>query len=1120
MPPTRKVLYLIDGHALAYRTYFALTSIGGDNSRWITKSGEPTAGTYGFASVLFKIITQDKPDYLAVSFDVGRTFRDELFADYKGTRDKMPPDLAIQIKRIMELVEAFNIPKLTAEGFEADDVLGTAARLAVGQGVDVKIITGDRDLLQLADEHVVISLSGQKLSEAMDYGPAEVKARFGLGPREYIDYKALVGDKSDNIPGVAGVGEKTALDLLLKYNSVDGIYQHLDDIPARFRTKLEAGRDSAYLSLKLSTIVTNVPITLDLNQCIAGAYDRQRLFELFRILEFNSLLRWLPEAQPAAAEDAAVQPEADAGGQQMALFGAPAAGSHTGGLVPPVPARLTSGPTAVTIVTDTADLAALVSALDSAPFITFDVETTSTDSIRSKLVGIALSVKEGEGYYIPVGHADGAQLPVAEVVAALTPAMTNPQIPKYGHNLKFDFEVLARVGLRAAPLTFDTMLGEWLCDPASHSLGLKKLAFVRLGVEMTEIKELIGTGKKQLTMDQVPVAAAAPYAAADVDMTTRLVPLLRAELAEKGQTKLLTDVEMPLIPILAEMELTGIALNAEHLRGMSADLEKQLADLEKKIYALAGYEFNINSTQQLAEALFEKIGLRPADRSRKTAAGRFSTAADVLEDLRGQHPIIDLILEQRELSKLKSTYIDALPEDINPETGRVHTSYKQTGSVTGRIASEDPNLQNIPVRTELGREVRKAFIAARGRQLVAADYSQIELRVAAHVSKDATLLEAFRQGEDIHAATAAAVLGVPADKITKEQRRQAKCVAAGTLVYTSSGLIPIESLAEGLQPGEYRTIELSVATDQGSRSATHAYFDGVQPIQRLRVRGGLELACTPEHRVRALNDRGEYVWRRAQDVRPGDYIALARNPQVFGGLENLPAITWPDDLQTTNFRDLELPTRWSPELARFLGYVVSEGYTCHHATKKHTGSVILSQGLFEPEIVADMRHVCRRLFLARMRQTERSSNVFFVINSSKLVHWLDTLGVGGNSQSKQLPATLLQTPQAIQVEFLKAAFAGDGSLKNHDRNITYCTKSAALASQMQHMLLNFGFNFQLCHELRRGYPDPYYILSLGGAAELARFVEVIGNVSLRKNAVRPAITYDMSVVPGQSPPRR
>jgi DNA polymerase-1 len=359
--------------------------------------------------------------------------------------------------------------------------------------------------------------------------------------------------------------------------------------------------------------------------------------------------------------------------------------------------------------------------------------------------------------------------------------MTDPQIPKYGHNLKFDHIVLARHGLRAAPLTFDTMLAEWLCDPASHSLGLKKLAFVRLGVEMTEITELIGTGRKQLTMDVVPVAAAAPYAAADVDMTTRLKPILEAELQEKGQLALLDDMEMPLLPILAEMEMTGISLDAGLLAVMSADLQKKLDKLEKTIYREAGQEFNINSTQQLSDVLFTKLGLTPPDRGRKTASGKFSTAADVLEDLRGQHMVIDLILEQRELSKLKSTYVDALPAAVNPATGRVHTTYKQTGSVTGRIASEAPNLQNIPIRTELGREVRKAFVSGRGRRLVAADYSQIELRVAAHVSQDPTLLEAFRQGEDIHAATAAAVLGVAPDKVTKEQRRQAKTVNFGIL---------------------------------------------------------------------------------------------------------------------------------------------------------------------------------------------------------------------------------------------------------------------------------------------------------------------------------------------------
>jgi len=790
----------------------------------------------------------------------------------------------------------------------------------------------------------------------------------------------------------------------------------------------------------------------------------------------------------------------------------------TGGLVPPVPARLTTGPTQVTVVTDKAGLAGLVRALEAARFITFDVETTGTDSIRSQLVGIALSVKEGEGFYVPIGHTGdaGPQLPVAQVIAAITPAMTDAKIPKYGHNLKFDYEVLARSGLRATPLTFDTMLGEWLCDPASHSLGLKKLAFVRLGVEMTEIKELIGTGKKQLTMDQVPVAAAAPYAAADVDMTTRLVPILKAELEEKGQTKLLADVEMPLIPILADMEMTGIALNAEHLKAMSKQLEKQLAGLEKKIYKLAGYEFNINSTQQLAEALFEKLGLRPADRSRKTAAGKFSTAADVLEDLRGQHPIVELILEQRELSKLKSTYVDALPEDINPQTGRVHTSYKQTGSVTGRIASEDPNLQNIPIRTELGREVRKAFVAARGRRLVAADYSQIELRVAAHVSKDATLLEAFRRGEDIHAATAAAVLGVPADKITKEQRRQAKCVAAGTLVYSTVGLVPIESLAPGLAPGKSQPINLQVHTDCGLRTATHIYADGRQTVYLIRIRGGLEIACTADHRLRIIDENGDYAWRRAAELRPDNYVAISRGAQAFGGRRVLPQVELPPDLSTTNFRDLHLPVHWTPALARFLGYVASEGYIYHHPTKRRTGSLVIAQGIAEAEVVADMRSVCLELFGERVRETKRLGAVFFTINSSKLVAWLDSIGTGGDSQAKRLPIGLLQAPRSIQVEFLRALFAGDGSLKSHGRALTYVTKSPQLAQGLQHMLLNFGFYFRLGLEYRRRYPDPYYVLAFGGAAQLETFMQTIGNVIERKRRVRTAARYDLSVVPVQS----
>jgi DNA polymerase-1 len=779
MPKPRKSLYLIDGHALAYRTYFALTRVGSDPNRWITKSGEPTAGTYGFASVLLKIMEQDRPDYLAVSFDVGRTFRDDLYPDYKGTREKMPDDLQVQIERIHELVAAFNIPVLTAEGYEADDVLGTVARQAAKMGVDVKIVTGDRDLLQLADKHVTINLAGQSLAEATDYGPDEVKAKYGLTPEEYIDYKALVGDKSDNIPGVAGVGEKTAAELLHKHGSLDGIYKHLDEVPARFRHKLEAGKESAYLSQKLATIVTDVPLEFDLEACKTGAYDRERVVKLFQTLEFRSLLRRLPEG--ALPVESAPAPA----GQQMALFGA-------GESAPPP-----DGPTQTVVVQTPAALEALVKTLNAAPFITFDVETTHTDPMRAELVGIALCVKEGEGYYIPVGHksevasslsdvglrtSDSEQWS-ATVLTALQKPLTNPRIPKYGHNVKYDYAVLARYGLKVAPLAFDTMLAEWLSDPGSHRLGLKKLAFVRLGVEMTDIDALIGSGKKQITMDRVPIERAAPYAAADVDMTTRLVPILKKELADKVQLELFDELEMPLIPVLAGMEMAGVALDSDHLAEMSAELAKQLARLEKQIYKLVGYEFNVNSTQQLAEALFGKLQLKPADPRRKTAAGKYSTAADVLEEMRGAkaHPVIDLILEQRELAKLKSTYVDALPLAVNPATGRVHTSYNQAGSVTGRIASSEPNLQNIPIRTELGRRVRKAFVAARGQRLVAADYSQIELRIAAHVSHDKALLDAFRHGADIHTATAAAVLGAPPNKVTKEQRRIAKTVNFGIL---------------------------------------------------------------------------------------------------------------------------------------------------------------------------------------------------------------------------------------------------------------------------------------------------------------------------------------------------
>jgi len=574
-------LYLIDGHALAYRTYFALTGAGTNTARWVTKSGEPTAGTYGFTAVLFNIIEEKKPDYLAVSFDVGATFRDTLYKEYKGTREKMPDDLRVQIERIREVVAAFNIPVLEAEGYEADDVLGTVAKIAAKQNVEVIIATGDRDLLQLCDKKVRVSLAGQKLSESVVYGVDEVKERFGVTPKQYIDYKALVGDTSDNIPGVAGVGEKTATSLIQEYGSLDAIYKNLKKIPSRFQSKLEAGKEKAYLSQKLATIVTNVPLEFNLEACEAPRlkskplnFDRQKVVELFRTLEFRSLLNKLPEGDaPILDKDSAREAEQSA---QIGLFGDEAMkvkGSPTPRWATPI-----SKITKPHVISDLQALHEFVDLLNASPIISVDTETTGIDPNSAKLIGISISIKEGEGYYIPLQHqTTNAQLPISEVIAAMTPALTNPKIKKIGHNIGYDYTMLKRHGLRISPISFDTMIAEFITDPSSRNLGLKNLAFIRLGLEMTEIKELIGTGKKQITFDQVPLEAAAAYAVADCDVTLRLYPILKKEMDEKQGTKLFEEIELPLITVLASMEMNGVAVDTEYLGEVSKKLDKQIA---------------------------------------------------------------------------------------------------------------------------------------------------------------------------------------------------------------------------------------------------------------------------------------------------------------------------------------------------------------------------------------------------------------------------------------------------------------------------------------------------------------------------------------------------------------
>lgn len=758
---SRPRLFLIDGHALAYRTYFALTS-GGGGARFATKSGEPTAGVYGFASVLIRLLTEEAPEYLAVCFDTGRTFRDDAYPEYKATRAKMPDDLVPQLDRIRELVQAFGIPIFEMDGYEADDVLGAMARQAVGEGLHPIILTGDRDLLQLADENITIRLAGKKLSEAIDYTPDLVAEKFGIKPEQMVDYKALVGDASDNIPGVRGIGEKTAVDLLGQYGSLDAIYEHLDEIPNRYQNRLVEQKEAAYLSKTLAQIVVDLPLHFDPEACRAQHYDREQVAELFRELEFRTL------------HDRLLGLNAES--QQMSLFRAER----------PATMQVDQRDS---IIADAQSLESLGRRLKDATIIALDVETTSLQAMQAELVGISLAVSPDEGYYVPVGHdpdfAGYDQLDLEMVLETLRGPLTHPAISKIGHNLKYDFIILARRGLRVAPLTFDTMLAEWLCDPSSHNLGLKNLAWVRLGIEMTEIEELIGHGRAQRSMAEVSIEKVAPYAGADARVCHMLMPELEKEIMEKALDALLRDLEMPLIPILADMEMAGIMLDSEFLQGYSSKLARKLDEIETQIYQHVGRRFNINSTQQLSRILFEELKLSPPDRTRKTSSGQYSTAASVLEELKNKHVVIPLILSYRELGKLKSTYVDALPQQVNPNTGRLHTSYNQTGTVTGRIASSDPNLQNIPIRTDLGREIRRGFVSQPGNWLLSVDYSQIELRIVAHVSEDEAMIAAFLADQDIHSATAAAIFGLPAEEITPEMRRHAKAVNFG-LIYGMS----------------------------------------------------------------------------------------------------------------------------------------------------------------------------------------------------------------------------------------------------------------------------------------------------------------------------------------------
>lgn len=760
-----KKLVLVDGHSLAYRAFHALPP------DLQTSKGELTNAVFGFASMLLSVLLEERPDYAIVTFDKGPSFRVREYPEYKAHREKMPEEMRGQMQRVREFVAALGIPVVEVEDYEADDLLGTLSRQAAEAGIDTVIVTGDRDALQLVDEQVTVLTSGRRFSDTLRFDPPAVREKTGLEPQQLVDLKALLGDKSDNIPGVRGVGEKGATTLLKQYGSLEGVYAHLEELPPRTQQALKEGRESALLSQRLGRIVRDVPVKLDL-AAAAGwqKADRAALTSLLQELEFRSLLSRVASLPSGGLPEGQLPLFGELEGAQVAAP-APALGDYH-------------------LVADEATLQALAERLRvEASLLAVDTETTGTDAMLATLVGLSLTHRVGEAWYVPLRAPSGEpRLTLEQLQHHLGPLFADVSLPKIGHNLKYDAKVLRRAGLSLAGLSFDTMLAEWLINPDSPNLGLKNLAWVRLGVQMTEIAALIGSGKEQKSMDAIPLAQVVPYAGADADMSLRLMPLLQAELEAHAQERLLHELEMPLIEVLMDMEMMGVHLDLAWLEALSAELADRLARLEADIYELAGEPFNINSTQQLSVILFERLGLS-ARGVKKLQSGHYSTRAEVLESLRGSHPIVERILEHRELSKLKSTYVDALPALVHPETGRVHTSYNQVGTVTGRLSSANPNLQNIPIRTEEGRRVRRAFVAPAGWVLISADYSQVELRVMAHVSEDPGLIEAFMRGEDVHARTAAAVFGVPLSEVTYDMRRIAKAVNFG-LIYgqTAYGL--------------------------------------------------------------------------------------------------------------------------------------------------------------------------------------------------------------------------------------------------------------------------------------------------------------------------------------------
>ncbi len=744
----KPLLLLMDGHAMVFRAWFALRQA---QPLTIRETGEDVRGVYSFTTTFFKTLADHKPTHVAIAFDPpGPTFRHEEYADYKGTRPDIPPELTRNVERVKQVMSAFQVPILESPGYEADDVLGTIAAWSTEHEVDTLIATGDTDTLQLVSPHVRVLLT-TGFGDTRVYDMEAVRERYGgLEPDQQRDVKALTGDTSDNIPGVPGIGQKTAVKLITEFGSAEALVERVDDVtPPRIQGLVREHAEQLLKSKRLVTIATAAPTEFDFDASSFWGFSRNDVLDVFKELEFSSLVARIPS--PPGEEQSPASAAAD---EQQSMFEADVR---------------------VTVVDSTTALDGLVERLRGASAIVVEAHAAVPRAMESALAGLAFAVEEDEGFYVPVGHAEGTQLSAEEVIASLVPVLTSKAVS--GHNLNFTLTLLFNYGLlpTAVDVGFDTMIAAHLTG--EKALGLKPLAFNRLNVELKALTDLTGTGRKQITFDAVPVADAADYAATAAAVTLRLRRALAEDMERDGLTPYHDDHAMPLVPVLARMQTHGIAIDTGVLAELNEEIAGEVEVEERAAYDAVGHEFNINSPSQLGDLLFKELKL-PSGRRTQTG---YSTDASILENLRDHHPVIGHVLRYRELTKLKSTYVDTLPQQVNARTGRIHTTYNQAGSATGRLASADPNLQNIPIRTPLGLRVREAFIAEErpGWTLLSADYSQIDLRVLAHLSKDPALTAAFERGEDIHSSTASLIYGVPLAEVTRDMRRLAKVMNFG-----------------------------------------------------------------------------------------------------------------------------------------------------------------------------------------------------------------------------------------------------------------------------------------------------------------------------------------------------